>query len=150
MNVTGILDGVESHLKSLGIFDTVNMHEPKKAPGSALHAAVWFQSSDPVPGLGGLNKTTTRLEFWIRVYLNMLSEPQDMIDPNLMSAVDNMISSFSGDFTLGGTVKMIDLMGAHGRGLSAQAAYLDQDGKKFRAYVVRLPLIVDDVWTQTP
>lgn len=150
MNVTGIFNALESHLRSLGVFETVNIHEPKKAPGDGVHAALWVQSADPVPGLGGLNRTSMRLEFWTRIYKNMLSEPQDSIDTEMLEATDKVMTAYSGDFTLGGTVKMVDLLGAHGRGLSFQAGYLDQDGKKYRAYVIRLPLIVDDVWSQTP
>jgi hypothetical protein len=150
MVIRDILNMIESHLLALGIFDTVNMHEPKKAPGNGLHVSVWGQSSRPIPGLGGLTKTSMRLEFKVRMYLNMLMEPQDAIDPALMDAMDSVMSAYSGDFTLGGTIRNVDLLGAHGQALSMDAGYLDHDGRKFRVYVITLPLIVDDVWTQSP
>jgi hypothetical protein len=41
-------------------------------------------------------------------------------------------------------------LGAYSSGLSAAAGYLNQDDDTFRVMTIQLPLVVNDVWTQTP
>jgi hypothetical protein len=132
----------------LGLFERVNTSEPKNAPGNGLTAAVWLQMVSPVAAASGLAATSARVEFMLRIYSNMLQEPQDAIDPEILSAVDVLMGAYSGDFDLGGTVRNVDLLGAHGVGLSAVAGYLSVDNKMFRVVDVTLPLIVNDVWEQ--
>jgi len=84
------------------------------------------------------------------VYLNMLQEPQDAIDTNIMTAVDALMAAYSSDFDLGGLVRNVDLLGAHGDPLAADAGYLEQDKRLYRVVVISLPLICNDLYTQAP
>lgn len=149
MNIAEILDALVSHAAALGHFERVNQHEPKaKNPaGQGMTAAVWLQSLAPIRS-SGLAATSGRLEFTLRVYTSMLAEPQDAIDPRVLAAVDALLAAYSGDFDLGGTVRNVDLLGAHGTPLSARAGYLDQGGRLYRVMDVALPLIVNDLWNQ--
>lgn len=146
MSLESFVDAVASHALAVGVFDAVNGNEPKTAPGQGITAAVWLDRIEPVKS--GLKSTSVRLVFNIRLYTNMLAEPQDMIDVNLIAAVDILLEAYSGDFTLNDTIRSVDLLGATGAGLSAQAGYIDQDNKKYRVVTVTLPLIVNDVWDQ--
>lgn len=148
--IDSILDAVISHAMASGHFETVNGHEPKNAPGTGVTAAVWVETIGPVRGGSGLSSTTGRLTLNVRLYTPMLSEPQDAIDPSLVRALDALMTAYSGDFQLGGAARNIDLLGAHGTPLQAQAGYLSQDGKVFRVYTINLPVIVNDLWEQTP
>lgn len=149
IDVTGLFDKLESHALSLGYFERVNGHEPKNAPGAGVSAAVWIQDLRPAPAASGLSSTSARLVFSVRVYQNMLTEPQDSIDPAVVAAVDGLIRAYSGDFTLDGTVMVVDLLGAHGVPLSATAGYINQDGQMMRVVTVTVPCIISDAWTQT-
>lgn len=146
--VDDILSAVASHALAAGYFERVNTHEPKAAPGNGLTVAIWVQRVGPAVGASGLSSTTARIVFNIRIFQNMLSEPQDMIDPNLMKALDWLMAAYSGNFTLGGTVRDVDLLGAHGDPLGAEAGYVKQDTKLFRVVTITLPLIVNDLWAQ--
>ena len=149
IDINSILDGVVSHAMASGWFEKVNQHEPKNAPGSGLTAAVWLQQLDPVSRRSGLNSTTGKLTFQLRIYQNMLSQPEDAIDPRMIQAADALFAAFSGDFTLGDTVAAVDLLGlSDGVPLSGRAGYLNQDGKIFRIFDITIPLIVNDLWTQ--
>ncbi len=148
ISIDSILDGVVSYAMASGWFERVNSHEPKNAPSNGLSAAVWLQQIDPVPAASGLNTTSARLVFNLRIYQNFLSEPQDAIDPNLMKAADALMAAYSGDFDLGGTVRNVDLLGQFDFALSAKAGYLSQDGKLFRVFDLTIPLVVNDLWTQ--
>lgn len=149
-NATAIIDTALSHAQASGWFDKVNGHEPKNAPGNGLTLAVWAQSLGPVPGASGLRSTTARLVLNVRAYSSMIQEPQDAIDPNLLAATDALMTAYSGDFDFGANVRNVDLLGAYGVGLSATAGYLTQDGRIFRVMTITVPLIINDVWSQTP
>ena len=143
-----IMDAVVSHAQASGQFDAVNTYEPKRKPKTHITAAIWTQGIDPIPSASGLNSTTARLLYTTRIYQNMISEPQDAIDPRVMEATYTLMAAYSADFTLDGLIKNVDLLGAYGFALAAQAGYVEIDGTMFRAMDISLPLIVNDVWTQ--
>lgn len=148
LNTTAILDSVQSQVQALGLFDTVNMHEPKSKPGNGLTCAIWADKIAPVPAGSGLAVTTGLVTLALRVYTSMLQQPFDAIDPNMISAVDALIAGFSDAFTLGGNVRNVDLLGMFGTPLSAQAGYINQDGKLMRVMTLTIPLVVNDIWPQ--
>lgn len=148
LQVDDILSAVTSHALAAGYFERVNTHEPKSAPGGGLTVAVWVQRIGAARGASGLASTTSLLVLNLRIFQNMLSEPQDMIDPGLMKALDALMAAYSGDFTLSGTVRNVDLQGQFGTELSAEAGYVQQDSKLFRCVTITLPLIVNDLWAQ--
>lgn len=148
LNTTAALDSIASHALALGIFEQVNLHEPKNSPGSGLTAAVWVQDIGPVPASSGLGSTSARVEYTVRLYTNMLAEPQDMIDPQMTGAVDTLFAAYTGDLDLGASVRCVDLLGQAGIPLSARAGYLNVEGKMFRIMDITLPLIINDAWSQ--
>lgn len=141
------LDVLVSHAKQLGVFDRVHTHEPKNAPGSGLTCVIWGDRIEPAKR-SGLDSTSLRVAFSVRVYKNMASEPQDAIDPAVLSAVAKLMAVYSGDFTLGGDARHIDLLGAEGAPMSAQAGYLNQDGRLYRVMTITLPIIYNDCFEQ--
>jgi hypothetical protein len=148
MDITGIVNQVVSHAASTGLFERVNTHEPKNAPGNGLTCAVWADQITPVAAASGLDATTGSVILNVRLYTSMLQQPYDAIDPNLVAAVDTLMSAYSGAFTLNGEVRNVDLLGAHGTQLSARAGYINQDGKVYRVMTIMLPLIINDLWLQ--
>lgn len=143
-----IFNAVESEIAASGWFDRVGMHEPKNAPGHGLTAAVWVQDIRAAAAESGLNLTSALLTFNVRAYANMLQEPQDGIDPNLLRAVSNLMRRWHDnyDFGLHPLVRNVDLRGQEGTPLLARAGYLEQSGTNFRIMTITLPVIVNDVW----
>lgn len=142
-----IFDMVETHCLRIGYFDRVNRHEPKNAPGRGLTAAIWVEKMDPTT-TSGLNSTAVRLEFMVRIYSNLLQDPADMVDPEILRATDALMEAYSGDFELAGEVMSIDLLGMQGQPLSCQSGYLSIDNKVFRCMTIKVPLIIDNLWNQ--
>ena len=147
MNTLPFFEAIETHLLSLGRFDQVNRHEPKNAPGNRMVAAILAGPQGAATG-SGLALTTARVEFTVRVYMNMMAQPLDGTDPDLIDATDLLIDSFSGDFTLGATVMAIDLQGMAGAPLGAAPGYINQDNVLYRVMDITLPLLVADAWAQ--
>lgn len=147
INCKPILDAAASHALSLGYFDRVNQHEPKSSPGYGLSAAIWVQFIRPTRS--GLNSTSIILDLNVRIYLNMLQEPQDMIDPNMVDATDALMNAYSGDFDLKGTIAYVDLLGGEDSdGLEAEAGYVEMDNVLHRVMTIRVPCLINDVWSQ--
>jgi len=151
LNIQDLIDRLASHAMTTGHFDRVNTHEPKNKPGRGLTCAVWVNHLGPAAGMSGLSRTSVRATFNVRLYSNMLSEPQDMIDPSLVLAVDDLLEAYSGDFTLGDTIKQVDLLGAtQGQPLSCEAGYISMDTFTYRVMTITLPAVLNDVWLQSP
>lgn len=149
LNAVALFDAMESHALATGLFERVNGHEPKSAPGNGLTAAVWSEEITAVPEGSGLAATTGLVVFFLRIFQNMLMEPQDAIDPMVLGAVDALFDRYSGDFTLGGLIRNVDLLGSTGTYLSARAGYVNIDKRLFRTMTVTIPLIINDIWSQS-
>ncbi|MGE3448686.1 MAG: hypothetical protein AB7H92_14025 [Microbacteriaceae bacterium] len=149
INTQRCVDELCSHLLRLGMFRSVNGHEPKNRP-SGPTAAVWVQRLGPTTAIGSAAATSALLVFTVRLYMPMLQEPQDAIDPKLVGAADKIINLISGDFTLGESVDFVDLLGQTGTTLSAQAGYVDIGGALMRAIDVTIPIVIIDAWAQEP
>lgn len=148
INPEGTLSAVTSHASALGVFDAVNGHEPMRKPGRGITAAFWVQSVGPARGGSGMSSTSIRLAVRGRLYTSLLTKPLDRIDPNLLGACGKLMAAYSSDFTLGGIVRKVDLLGQFGDGLEANAGYLQHDDGTYRIYDINLPLIINDVWEQ--
>lgn len=139
-----------SHAMATGLFGNVLAHEPVSPPGSGLTAAFWVRRVSPVPGASGLQATTGRLELMARLLMPADTEPQGDVDTALTGATDALLTAYSGDFGFGGAVRNVDLLGAHGTGLSAELGYTTfQGGTTYRVATLTIPLIINDVWGQT-
>lgn len=150
IDATAIMSAVASHAAASGHFDRVTLHEPKNKPGNGLSAAVWVQYLGPVPAGSSLRATSAVVTVNVRVMSNMLTEPQDEIDPNVLAAVDALMAAYSGDFELGGLVRNVDLLGQSGQRLEARAGYLPMGNPPvmYRVMTVNVPMIVNDAWEQ--
>ena len=149
LDITGILDAVVSHAMACGHFERVNQHEPENPPGAGLTAAVWADRVTPVRS-SGLASVSTLLVFNVRLFTSMQSDPADAIDPAMLAAVDTLCAAYAGDFTLGGLVRQVDLLGSAGQPLDIRAGYIPQDGALYRVLTISLPVIVNDLWTEAP
>lgn len=156
LDVTPIRRVIIDHALASGLFDAVGGHEPKRAPGTGLTAAVWVQTLDTVQS-SGLASTTARLVFQGRIYTSMTREPQDDIDPVMTNAAAAWIGALVGDLKLKGPdpepgavglIRTIDVRGSNGIPLTGQAGYIEQDGKLFRVYTITVPCLVNDVWEE--
>jgi hypothetical protein len=102
-----------------------------------------------VPRFSGLDASSGRVAFRVRIGTSMLQEPQDSIDPNLLTAATFLMTEYSGHFTLDGKIAFVDLLGAYGVTLMLRAAYITLQQRVQRVMEIVLPCIVDSMWTQS-
>lgn len=149
--INTLISNISSGAKQLGIFQQVLTHDPKSAPQHDMTLAIRVESIKPSTKFSGLNGTAGIVTFGHRIYVNFLSKPEDQIDGKLLNAVSVLINEYSNEFSFGGTVIAVDLLGADSPGLSSNLAYIpDFDHKAFRIATLTVPVIIDNLWTQTP
>lgn len=148
MEIRAFTDALVSHALTTGRFAQVNQYELKSAPPDGLTGALFVRTLRPDTSRSGLNSTSVWLTFTLRIYLRMLTEPQDEIDPRILEAVDELLALYSGDFTLDGMIREVDLLGQSGTGLSVESGYLDIDRKMHRIVDITIPLGINDAWAQ--
>lgn len=147
--INQVFDRLVSYALASGRFLSVNQHEPKSAPVTKIHAALWSQSIKP-SRTSGQAMTSGLVTFQLRIYTNFVSEPFDMIDPSVMAATTDIMGALSGDFELGGVagVRAVDLLGMSGTTLSALAGYVEIDRKMYRVMTVTIPILINDMFSQ--
>lgn len=149
LDTVSIVDAVASHAQSSGRFETVIKHEPRVAPGMGVSASIFLDRIEAYQQHSGLAVTSAWVLINVRLAMSMMHEPTEDIDWRLLGgAVDVLMTDFCGDFTLGGLISHVDILGQGRQGLRAVGGYLEQDHKLFRVSTIELPLVVNDCWTQ--
>ena len=139
---TALFTAIQSYAEELGIFNGVDLHEPWNAPGNRLYCSINLGTVKPVLS-SGLASVSGQVALVIRVWSSALQKPLDGIDPELLSTVCSLMGAFAGGFTLGGTVRDIDLMA-----MAAQPAYVDFEGKPFRVAEISISLVINDMFAE--
>ena len=146
--VNALFAALVSTAQQLGAFEVVMQHEPKNAPTSLPACAVWVQNIKPVRS-SGLASVSGCVSMRARIYYStMLAEPQDGIDPGLLATTCLLLAALSDGFTIGGTVREIDLLGAEGESLSAETGFISHDNRLFRVAEITVPCVINDMWTE--
>lgn len=145
LNPQAHFDALITVAQESGLFDHVAGAEPKSAPGSGLTCAVWGSSITPVQS-SGLTHISVRLELQLRIYSSMIQEPAEGIDPAVLGAAGQLMEALAQGYTLDGVARAVDLLGADGDQLRAEAGYLEMDSKLFRVMDVFVPITANDVW----
>jgi len=141
---TPLIAAITSPAQALGVFDSVNGHEPVSVPNSGLTCAVWAQEIAPNPQASGLASTSVDVEFNVRLYTVLNSLAPDAIDPAMLNAASALLAAYNGDFTLDGLVRDVDVLTA-----KAVAGYMVQDGQTLRIITISLPITISDLWEQS-
>lgn len=146
------VNATASHAAATGLFGKVNGHEPKSPPSTGrnpdMTCFVWVQRVRPAR-TSGMDKTSVVLELNVRLYMPMKQEPQDSIDPTMLGAVHRLCAAYVGDFTFGGLARAIDVRGIEGTPMTVDAGYAELSGVVYRVMTIVVPIIVNDVWTET-
>lgn len=155
IDTTDLLRAVVDSMSRLGVFETVNDHEPLTPPSAkGLMASVWVERINTIRS-SGLPIGSGRIELTVRIQQAQARRPAKPInDTRLLSAVDAVMRAYTSDFELtgpsGARLRMVDVLGAHGEPLGAQAGYLVIDNVQCRTYELLLPLIINDIWELAP
>ncbi len=141
-----ILDKVVSHAASLAVFDSVLSYESVGSSGNSVDCNVWLNDIVTIPG--GLDQTSVCMTFNVSIMSPLLSEPYEDTDKRMAQCLDALMTAYNGDFTLGDTIRNVDILGQFTQGITVTAGYAAIDNTKYRVLMISLPLLVDAVWEQ--
>lgn len=148
-----VTEAIHSTVQAIGVFDAVLAHEPKSAPATdGLTVGMWAADLRPIQS-SGLDAASARMEITVRIYANMLTEPQDLIDIQVLGATNAILGALSRDYTLttadptlAGIVRQIDLYGEHGDNMRTIMGYVDIGQAKYRIAEIFVPVIINDLY----
>jgi hypothetical protein len=146
--INQIVGSIMTYALGTNRFDSVNAHEPKSSPGNGISCAIWVQTIRALKASGQAS-VSGLVVFNARVYKSFVSEPFDMIDPAVMAAISDLIGAMCGDFEFGDDtvdVRMLDVLGANGTPMGAEAGYIEIDRSMYRIMTLTVPLVVNDMW----
>lgn len=151
-NLSDLIDEIVSYALGSGRFESINGHEPKNSPGTGVTGAVWMGPLMPIKK-SGLAATSYCLSLMFRVYMDFKSQPFDSIDPTVTSAIIDMMSYVTGDFSFQslGFVRNVDLIGQPdvSDGLTAIPGYVEIDRVIYRIVTLTIPVVINDMFVQT-
>lgn len=151
INTQGIIDALISHALTTGYFASVNEVDFGSTPPNAeLNAVIYSRRTRAVPGGSGLSATSVSIDFTVRLAQSLEVDPLGSIDPGMIAAADALMNAYSGDFTLGGLIAYVDLLGQHGESLGSDSGFIKLgEEQTFRIIDITIPCIINDVWTQS-
>lgn len=138
-----LFDALQSAVQGTGLFQGVDTHEPESPPGLRLYCSIMLGPLRAVPA-SGLNATSGQVTFTIRIWSRARQRPLDKIDPELLAAAATVMGVLSGKFTLAGTVRNIDLFA-----MSGVPGWIEFEGEQFRVMEITVPIVINDMFTQS-
>lgn len=143
-NLVNTLDRIVTYLQGDGGVRLAQTGEPKSPPvtSNSLFASVIMRSTSVV--LVTLNGTIESHTIQIRLYRDMLAEPQKSIEVDLATAAQRIQADLAGEYDLGGGIRNVDVGGEHGQALRTDWGYVTIDQRMYRIVDITVALIVDD------
>lgn len=148
-----LLTDITDYCGRTGLFDSVQAFELDGNIGQFV-AAVFpaGPAMEPVEGLSGVNVTSLRVTFVIRLYLAVSQQTPDVVDPKMMHATSTLMQRFSEGFTFTETIYAVDILGEQGVKLTAHAGYMKVGSPEgtslYRIMDITVPLLLANVWQQ--
>lgn len=142
-DIKAIYQALESHAVRLHAFQKVNMQEPTSSPGTGVYCSFTLGPFTPFAAGSGLNSTTVKFTMIAGIWSQAAKRGVDPVDPQVLAAMVALMGALSGDFTLGGLVRSIDLVN-----MTGQPGWVEFDGSQCRAMQVQIPITINDVLAQ--
>lgn len=148
LDVGPLITRVRTLVLATGRFSSCEGHEPPSEPGKGIRGAMWVEDIDTIES--GLDVVSARVLLIVRVSRDAAGstpEALDRIDPEITLAAQAVMNALAVDYDLGGTCRNVDFHGEEGEKVRAEGGWFEHGDKKYRAMLVRVPILVDDVWT---
>jgi len=155
--VAAVQTALVDHAAALGVFGSVNGHEPRNAPSDAPALSLYAVGARPLPRGSGLAVVSVALDWAARVSVPAAVGDLDAVE-RLVSAAglaywaavvsDLDLALGAAQLPAGMSMWGLDVLGVHGQGTRMELGYLVPDATPLRVATVSLPIIVNDVLTE--
>lgn len=133
---------LQDYYENTDRFQAVLIGEPK-APPSGDYTAALFPTGGKVVQVPLAGPPTECHDVLLRIYRNMLALPTEDTETEIMRCVAAVMDELYGHFTVGGTIRNVDLGGEFGESPNVKYGYLEVSGTMYRIADVRYGLVVD-------
>lgn len=147
-----MVDALLTHASRTAAFDAIMSHEPRNAPNGKHTFACWLNDIRPVARASGLNVSSMRVEFLVRLftpYVGPNAEELNAMDSDVAMRVSLLFGAYHGDFKITPADHDIDLLGAYGDPLRMQAGFAQYQNTPYRISDIYLPVLLWDVFDQS-
>ena len=144
-DIATTLHAMETYVQKTGLFQTVQIGEPKSPVGQGFHAAIFMNSVSITMVYAGGDTRENHI-VTLRVYRDMLAEntdPQLNLESEIAVVLSKLMEGLLGDTDLESTVMTIDAAGMDGGNMAASFGYTDVGGSMYRVADITVPLIVN-------
>lgn len=138
-----LFDSVQSAMQGLGLLQDVDTHEPENAPGVRLYGTVTLGPMKAEAAQSGLASVSGSITLIIRVWSHAMQRPLDKVDPEVLATMASLMGALAGEFTLGGTVRNVDLFS-----LVATPAWAEFQGAQYRVMEMPVPIVINDMFEE--
>lgn len=135
---------IRSIAKGLAVFPAVIGHDPENAPPAGISCSIMLGPVKPVTS-SGLAAVSGQVTLMVHVWNFGSKRPLDDVDPQVLAATCSLMGAFAGGFTLGETVREVDLFA-----MDAQPGYVNFEGKEYRTMQISLPIVINDMFQEVP
>lgn len=133
---------IRSAAKGLGIAAAVIGHDPESQPPAGVSYSIMLGPVKPILS-SGLAAVSGEVTLMVHVWNSAAGRPLDKVDPQVLWATCALMGALAGSFTLGGTVREVDLFS-----MTAQPGYVPFGGKEYRVMQITVPIEINDMWTE--
>jgi hypothetical protein len=138
-----LFSAIRSYAKQLGLSGVVIGHDPENAPPPAgISCSVMLGPVKPILS-SGLDAVSGEITLVVHIWNFAQKRPLDDIDPSVLAAACQMIGKLAGGFTLGGTVRDVNLFA-----ITTAPGYVNFQEKQFRTMQINVPIEINDMWTE--
>lgn len=141
-DAAALFSKIRSIAKELAVFPAVIGHDPENAPPAGISCSIMLGPVKPVTS-SGLAAVSGQVTLMVHVWSFASKRPLDDVDPQVLAATCSLMGAFAGGFTLGGTVREVDLFA-----MDATPGYVNFEGKEYRTMAITLPVIINDLFEE--
>jgi hypothetical protein len=144
-DISSTLHAVKTYVQDLGLFQSVQIGEPKGALPQGFHAAC-FMTSVGITSIYVGGDTRESHVVMLRIYKDMLAEqsdPQINLETEIAVVVSKLMENLLGDTDLESSIMSIDAAGMDGTSMAASYGYIELGGVIYRICDLTIPCIVN-------
>ena len=138
-----LFSAIRSMAKKLGVLSTVIGHDPENAPPQGVACSIMLGTVKPVL-TSGCAAVSCQVTLMVHVWDFAQKRPLDELDPEVLAATCALMGAFAGGFTLGGTVREVELFS-----MDATPGYVNFEGKEYRTMQISVPIVINDMFAES-
>lgn len=143
-----VLTTLLDYAREQGVYEVVRLTEFTTPPPSGLCFALWAEALGTTQTGTGLASTNALVRCMARIYYPAFGKDSATHEVRMINAASGYLGKLNGGFTLGGTVRNVDILGETGELPEWEFGHAGIDNKISRIADLSIRAVLNDVWIQ--